>query len=1648
MTTPQRNPLKPIPMGIRRNLTSVRVSPNRRNQESAEDDSMAAILKSMQERQNDFEEKMAAMLTEIRSINRPPKVQSPTTNKEPQEVEAMQPVQAGSALQDIKSDMVRAAISRLQNIKIYENNKLNMQFDHFKEQCELFHKSVKKYGYTPEDVVEVFLIQINFEGHTAQIEEAAHANDSSTALEAFYTVVKDLVFGTQAPNQVKDVIKRLSMGQMFYKTLESYQINFPKHTNAEFRTPMAYFVGLHPSIQHQIGTSHPEFFTFEHPFHSLWANLREMMIQASIAENLVKEKEENDEKTTGHVGPYLSFLRRNQFNNTTSRQQSRGPNSKSTGRKGLNNTTTTSNTASANKADTPVQGQSVRNIFEISLKQAPMLAIELKIGGGSAVLARVDTCADATLITMECVERLRLLHNLIQIDKVTLRNVDGSDSYTHTAIDLEVSVGTSKQKVRFLVVEFDRPWEILIGNDVSTALQLRVTVADKLIEYKNDNNEWERLETHILFRAESATDIHEIELIYEPEEAQLRQNILTSYANIMTERTCAGRPPIREINHKIPLIDEDKILTKRFYKIKLPYKDQTIKTIHDRIQSGLWAPAITASASPGSAIAKTSDRTKCRYIIDLRERNANTQKMISAMPLMRDIVDAVTTAIYVSQIDVSDAYDQIAVTSEDVHKNTFTLGGHTLMSHGMLQGDCNAAATFQTVIQHILSPVLYKGVSVYIDDIIIHTSGNREEHDALIREVLDLLRQNEFYLNKRKVHLFVKKGEVLGQLVSRGFRQLAEDKVKAFEDFPTPKNKQQLQSFLGSVNWNADFLQGVHRLAGPLYAISGSKSNWDWNDKCQQAFLNIKELIKNAAHTKLVSIVPDKLAPTGSKFAPFKDTQENKGQFIMLATDASGEGIAATLCVGTSWNDRKPVCFFSRPLRGAEKNYPNQKREHLAVHWALTKIDYLHGYDIHVLTDNTYVASLMTKKDLPTDPAEIHWIIQEMELGVIMHHIPGELNTVADGLSRKYVRNDENVIEINEFRRLHQRKIQKPIIDYSKLLPLEDSDTDDFLGNHYPKLKSKPQPRKFNYSSSDSDDNYQQQRMLKNRNIPKHYTNVEHRNNILQNETFVESETDFGEESATSESDEDEHTRGTTRSQQTQTENPFSNKLNATGRVAIARARQHSQQAHNGDLSYEIQDDSVYHTDPSKEEISFAHLSNHDIEQAYANEIRLKRVIDDPSAYTQFECFQFMDKKFLRFTGGHGKGIVVPDCKSTNGISMREQIIWAAHVTLAHRAVGSTTETVKATYWWPGYTKQIQNLIKKCETCQMSHRNNKGRVGKIHMLPVARNKFSRLSMDFLQPPVPSVVNSSQYFDYLLVVVDRKTKSKTLIPCKKKCTGKEVLDLLETHIFSKWGFPNEIVTDRDPRFRAAAFQEGMARLGIQSKMSTPGHPETDGLTERANRDIHDIFRVILQNNDQNDWAKPSVIKNVERVLNATYSEAIGMTPYQAQFGCAPRVNPHKHNFDKMGESIDNEPSQDELTFNSSVMEDHNVMSNMDNTFQVNKSRKNEHKHAVGDFVYVSSRTLFPNNTDKWTSAYQGPYQVLESYPEISNYVLDLRGESGRLPRFHGKDLKRSDLTEAQKTALRRGDSVTDLEHDRGSDTTSEVQELDMPHSITS
>ncbi|CDJ67823.1 hypothetical protein ENH_00042210 [Eimeria necatrix] len=93
-----------------------------------------------------------------------------------------------------------------------------------------------------------------------------------------------------------------------------------------------------------------------------------------------------------------------------------------------------------------------------------------------------------------------------------------------------------------------------------------------------------------------------------------------------------------------------------------------------------------------------------------------------------------------------------------------------------------------------------------------------------------------------------------------------------------------------------------------------------------------------------------------------------------------------------------------------------------------------------------------------------------------------------------------------------------------------------------------------------------------------------------------------------------------------------------------------------------------------------------------------------------------------------------------------------------------------------------------------------------------------------------------------------------VPAKKSFTAEDTVELLADRLIRYHGFPEILLSDRDPRFQSDLWQQLCRRFNIKRAMSSSYHPQSDGQTERVNRTLDQMLRTYIQS-DKREQVSP-------------------------------------------------------------------------------------------------------------------------------------------------------------------------------------------------
>lgn len=435
------------------------------------------------------------------------------------------------------------------------------------------------------------------------------------------------------------------------------------------------------------------------------------------------------------------------------------------------------------------------------------------------------------------------------------------------------------------------------------------------------------------------------------------------------------------VQHYIPIFRDSAPINVKPYRLPEKHKQEVNRQIQEMLDSNIIRPSTSQWNAPLIVVPKklgVSGKPKLRIVIDFRKLNNITIGDSFPLPNIVEILDQLGNAMYFTTLDLASGFHQIQMCEQDKCKTAFSSPYGHFEYNRMPFGLKNAPATFQRLMNSVLTGLQGIKCFVYLDDIVIH-AASLVEHNKRLIEVFDRLRENNLKMQPEKCEFLRKEVNYLGHVITNEGIKPDPAKITAVKEFPTPKCEKDIQSFLGLAGYYRRFIKDFSKIARPLSQLLRKDNLFEWTQTQNNAFNELKESLT----TPPVLIYPD-----------FTKS-------FLLTTDASNYAIGAIISQGPIGRDL-PIAYASRTLNSAERNYSTTEKELLAIVWAVNHFrPYLYGTHFKIVTDHKPLTWLFSVKD--PGSRLIRWRLKLEEYDYEIEYKAGKTNTNVDALSRIHV---------------------------------------------------------------------------------------------------------------------------------------------------------------------------------------------------------------------------------------------------------------------------------------------------------------------------------------------------------------------------------------------------------------------------------------------------------------------------------------------------------------------------------------------------------------------------------------------------------------------------------------------------------------------
>lgn len=438
-------------------------------------------------------------------------------------------------------------------------------------------------------------------------------------------------------------------------------------------------------------------------------------------------------------------------------------------------------------------------------------------------------------------------------------------------------------------------------------------------------------------------------------------------------------PKFKDIQLEITIDKTVPPVCQPYRRVPIPLESKINKKIDELVKLDIIEPVNKPSSwvSPMVPVLKPDD--DIRICLDMRAANKAIIRENHPLPTMEQLIPKFGKATVFSKLDVKNAFHQVELEENSREITTFITSKGLYRYKRLMFGISCAPEHFQKIMEKIL--ISCEGVVNFIDDIVVF-GCDENEHDARLKHVLKVLKDNNVLLNENKCIFKAKTIQFLGhELSSSGIKPL--DKyIKAIETFRAPETIEEIQSFLGLVNFVGKWIPNLATLTEPIRKLLRQKLSKNanitefWQNEQIRAFEDLKNCLSEI--------------PTLGYYDPQDRTQ--------VVADASPVGLGAVLI---QYDDKGPriIAFGNKSLTDVEKRYCQTEKEALAIVWAIEHFHmYLYGKKFELITDHKPLEVIFGTRSKPCARIE-RWVLRLQSYNYKVIYKPGKSN-IADPLSR------------------------------------------------------------------------------------------------------------------------------------------------------------------------------------------------------------------------------------------------------------------------------------------------------------------------------------------------------------------------------------------------------------------------------------------------------------------------------------------------------------------------------------------------------------------------------------------------------------------------------------------------------------------------
>jgi hypothetical protein len=263
------------------------------------------------------------------------------------------------------------------------------------------------------------------------------------------------------------------------------------------------------------------------------------------------------------------------------------------------------------------------------------------------------------------------------------------------------------------------------------------------------------------------------------------------------------------VGHRLPLRKGFWSFQQRARQMKADVLEEVKKETEKMLEAEFIRPCRYAEWISSVAPVQKKDG-RWRVYVDFRDLNRATPKDEYPMTIAETLINAAAGHKIMSFMDGNAGYNQIVMSSKDIHKTAFRVPSvvglfeYVVMTFGLK----NAGVTYQRATNYVYHDLIGKLVEVYIDDVVVKSISTRGHLEDL-RQVLERTRRFGLKMNPKMCAFGVSAGQFLGLLVHEWGVEIGLKSQEAVRTVVPPTMKRELQQLIGKINFTKRFISNL-----------------------------------------------------------------------------------------------------------------------------------------------------------------------------------------------------------------------------------------------------------------------------------------------------------------------------------------------------------------------------------------------------------------------------------------------------------------------------------------------------------------------------------------------------------------------------------------------------------------------------------------------------------------------------------------------------------------------------------------------------------------------------------------------------------------------------------------------------------------------